>query len=254
MFAVIGKEGTVQDLHLEGIVKEYDYRMVGGICGNNYGTIRNCWVSANVESTHYSAYDADLGGICGWNDSGGKIEYCCMTGNVTNTGGNSGVAGIAGSNDGSISHVTFDGCVFDGSFATTNGTTNCGGYVGWGVYNKPVVTNSLMKPSSVDAGMLIYTFARWYTGNDGIYEPTITNCYYVATSDLPVKQGKQVYASVPANEIYKQQALTDGNYYVPCTVDFWTMYKYTGSDISIAPTVMAADGTVLTADGYGLHH
>ena len=38
MFAVIGKEGTVQDLHLEGIVKEYDYRMVGGICGDNYGT------------------------------------------------------------------------------------------------------------------------------------------------------------------------------------------------------------------------
>ena len=80
-----------------------------------------------------------------------------------------------------------------------------------------------MKPSSVDAGMLINTFARWNTG----YEPTITNCYYVATDNLPANQGKLagVLASDPGDmgslvvnydvlTAYAHGILFDGNYYV----------------------------------------
>ena len=111
LFETIGEKGRVKNLHLEGKIKVGNARMVGGIAGNNYGTIENCWVKADVESDHYSAYDADLGGIVGWNESGGTVKYCCMSGNVKNTGGNSGVGGIAGSNDGTIEHVTFYGTV-----------------------------------------------------------------------------------------------------------------------------------------------
>ena len=112
LFETIGGGGKVTNLHLDGKIKVGNARMVGGIAGNNYGTIENCWVSADVESDHYhSSKDADLGGICGLNESDGKIKYCCMTGNVTNTDGNSGVGGIAGSNDGTIQHVTFYGSV-----------------------------------------------------------------------------------------------------------------------------------------------
>jgi hypothetical protein len=83
--------------------------------------------------------------------------------------------------------ITIDGCLFDGSFATTASTGNCGGFVGWPVYNTPTIKNSLMKPSSVAANMLNNTFARWHS----TYEPTITNCYFVATDNLPIDQGKQ---------------------------------------------------------------
>ena len=77
----------------------------------NYGTISGCWVSADVKSSYYSIiYDADLGGIAGWNYDG-LIEYCCMTGNVVNTGGGSGVGGIAGSNDKDIQECAFYGTV-----------------------------------------------------------------------------------------------------------------------------------------------
>ena len=110
-FYAIAKNSKVKNLHVDGKIKVGNARMVGGIAGDNYGTIENCWVSADVESDHYSTYDADLGGIAGWNESGGKIRYCCMTGNVTNTDGNSGVGGIAGSNDGTIEHVTLYGSV-----------------------------------------------------------------------------------------------------------------------------------------------
>jgi hypothetical protein len=53
-----------------------------------------------------------------------------------------------------------------------------------------------MKPGSVAAGMLNSTFARWYTGNEGIYEPNISHCYYVSTDNLPTDQGtKAVYSA-----------------------------------------------------------
>ena len=118
--------------------------------------------------------------------------------------------------------------MFDGSFATTASTRNCGGFIGWPVYNKPTIKNSLMKPSSVDEGMLNKTFARWHTG----YEPTITNCYFVAAANLPTNQGTQAYAvnDAPANlgnlvqnygivKAYANGILFDGKYYVaPATV------------------------------------
>ena len=65
LFETIDGHGTVENLHVAGSINVGKARMVGGIAGNNLGTITNCWVSANVESSHYSTYDADLGGICG---------------------------------------------------------------------------------------------------------------------------------------------------------------------------------------------
>ena len=94
--------------------------------------------------------------------------------------------GLVAITTGSGNNITIDGCVFDGSFATTSSTNSCGGFVGWTGQNTPAITNSLMKPGCVAAGMLNNTFARWQTG----YEPTITNCYYVATDNLPTDQGK----------------------------------------------------------------
>ena len=108
LFYGIGKRAKVENLHLDCLIKVGNYRLVGGICGENDGTIENCWVSGHIESDHYSTLDADLGGIAGLNDDG-TIKYCCVTANVKNTDKNYGVGGIAGSNDGTIKHVTFYG-------------------------------------------------------------------------------------------------------------------------------------------------
>ena len=112
LFETIGGGGKVTNLHVDTYIKVGNARMVGGIAGNNYGTIENCFVNGHVESDHYhSSKDADLGGIVGLNESGGTVKYCFMSGDVKNTDGNSGVGGIAGSNDGTIEHVTFFGSV-----------------------------------------------------------------------------------------------------------------------------------------------
>ena len=153
------KNAVIKHMHVDGTIYT-SVQKAAGFVGESHGAlnITNCRSSVDIHSS--KSGDGTHGGF---------------------------VATLSGSNN----TILIDGCVFDGSFGTTNSTTNCGGFVGWGVYNKPVVSNSLMKPSSVPTDMIIYTFARWYTGDDGIYEPTITNCYYVATTNLPANQGIQ---------------------------------------------------------------
>ena len=60
LFARIGENGKVQNLHVEGNI-QCGSRLVGGIAGENYGTIENCWVSADINSdwsNSWSSYTA----------------------------------------------------------------------------------------------------------------------------------------------------------------------------------------------------
>jgi hypothetical protein len=215
------KNATIKNLHVDGTIYT-SVQKAAGFVGESHGalTITNCRSSVNIHSS--KSGDGTHGGF---------------------------VATLSGANN----VITIDGCVFDGSFATTASTTNCGGFVGWGVYNKPVVSNSLMKPSSVDAGMLIYTLARWYTGNDGIYEPTITNCYYVAVDNLPTNQGTEAVANASLDvgslvqdygmvKAYEHGIFYNGTYYVdPDMV----------SDFRLLSTATAQDvGKVVCAAGH----
>ena len=187
------KNATIKNLHVDGTIYT-SAKKAAGIVGESHGalTLTGCISSVNINSS--IGNDGTHGGL---------------------------VSTLSGENN----TITIEGCVFDGSFATTNGTINCGGFVGWVTYNKPTITNSLMKPSSVGAGMVANTFSRWHAG----YEPTITNCYYVATTNLPTDQGTEaaVLNITPANpdydygmvKAYKNGIWFDGNFYgTPATV------------------------------------
>ncbi|MDY6250853.1 MAG: hypothetical protein SPL64_07155, partial [Bacteroidaceae bacterium] len=157
------------------------------------------------------------------------LTGCISSVNINSSIGKDGThGGLVSTLSGSGNTIIIEGCVFDGSFATTNGTNNCGGFIGWPVYNTPVIKNSLMIPSSVDAGMPNNTFARWHS----TYVPTITNCYYVATTNLPTDQGTAAVATATATanlgslvedygmvKAYANGILVGGTYYVaPATV------------------------------------
>ena len=108
LFGSIDSYGKVRNLHVAGNIHCKASRLVGGICGENDGTIENCWVSANVSSDwkeSASAYKAKVGGICGENN--GTVQFCCMTGNVKNDDAH--VGGLVGCNDGTLRHCTFYG-------------------------------------------------------------------------------------------------------------------------------------------------
>ena len=201
LFETIAAEGTVKDLHVDGRVKVGNARMVGGIAGNSYGTIENCWVSADVESSHYDiSTDADLGGIVGWNESGATLKYCCMTGNVTNTGGNAGVGGIAGTNKGTIQECTLYGTV-------TVNHSQANEFVGiqkgnlWDQHNNAALQNDVTLNNYLNSfsGNNLYRFAVKYP-----YSVNIANRGFGAV-DFPVpgsRPGKTVrltrtYGSTP---------------------------------------------------------
>ena len=212
------KGAVIKNLHVAGTITT-SAPFAGGIVSESHGalTLYNCRSSVNINST--KSGDGTHGGL---------------------------VSTLSGKDN----NIVIDNCVFDGSFATTNGTNGCGGFVGWGVYNKPTISNSLLMPSSVDANMLGSNFARWYTGDGGKYEPTITNCYYVATDNLPTDQGLQAYKSASESEICKKLTITDQTVYsAACTVSgVEAAYDLDGRTeaVNLTPTVTDPYGTKLS--------
>ena len=212
--------------------------------------IKNLHVDGTIYTTQKKA--AGIVGISHQNLSitGCRSSIAINSSTVTGDDNHDGThGGFVGTLSGENNTVTIDGCVFDGSFATINGTINCGGFIGWVTYNKPTITNSLMAPASVGAGMVANTFSRWHTG----YEPTITNCYYVATDNLPTNQGMEAVANALLDvgslvqdygmvKVYEHGIFYNGTYYVdPDMV----------SDFRLLSTATAQDvGKVVCAAGH----
>ena len=91
LFGSSESDGNIKNV---GVVDSYfkgnDH--VGGVCGNNAGTITNCYNAGNLTAIESSA---TIGGICGYNN-GGTIANCYNTGTVTATGTIASVGGVCG--------------------------------------------------------------------------------------------------------------------------------------------------------------
>ena len=91
LFGSSESDGNIKNV---GVVDSYfkgnDH--VGGVCGNNAGTITNCYNAGNLTAIESSA---TIGGICGYNN-GGTIANCYNTGTVTATGSVASVGGVCG--------------------------------------------------------------------------------------------------------------------------------------------------------------
>ena len=92
LFAYIATDGVVKNLALND-VKISGYEDIGGIAGDNWGTIENCSVSGSVSGSSYY-----VGGIAGYNWS--TISDCSASGSIIGMYGYTG--GIAGGNEGEI--------------------------------------------------------------------------------------------------------------------------------------------------------
>ena len=197
------KNAVMKNLHVGGTI--YTSAMkAAGFVGESHGAliIENCRSSVDINATKNG--DGTHGGF---------------------------VSTLSGANNA----ISIIGCVFDGSFATTNGTTNCGGFVGWPVYNKSTIKNSLMIPTSVAEGMLNNTFSRWHT----TYEPTIQNCYFATTTNLPANQGKQALSVTGDENVTVSVSGIEGN----------TVATYSVSGITAYSGGLACNGTCYYGDG-----
>ena len=146
---------TIQNLHVAGIIytaKQCAAGIVGQVKESPI-TLSNCHSSVDINCNYENP-----GG------HGGLIAYIWP-----------------GLNGNSIT-----GCLFDGSFTTSNNDNHSSGLFGV-AGGTTTVTNCVVMPSNVSAGMLSNTFGY---GSD----ITFTNCYYVPVENLPTTQGTAAHA------------------------------------------------------------
>ena len=94
LFRYLQSGGVVQNVSLEVTIEPPDLQdSLGGLVGNNRGSVRNCTVTGSIQG------ETNIGGIIGVNESSGKIINSTFSGSVT---GEHYVGGIAGQNLGSI--------------------------------------------------------------------------------------------------------------------------------------------------------
>lgn len=121
MGGVVGlNEGRITDCTLSGSMGSATQDYIGGIAGLNVGgrtagTLENCTAGKNCTVTGRTA----VGGIVGFNLSGGRVQNCTGSANVSGTGR---VGGIAGENGGVI--------VLSGAKAGARRVTGSGSGVG----------------------------------------------------------------------------------------------------------------------------
>ena len=105
-------QGTIQNV---GVVDSYfnGGEYVGGMCGQNKGTITNCYYAGSVNGT------SNVGNICGILDSEGIITYCYYLANKDD--GNGGKTSDQFAN-GEVAWLLNGGSVDGTTSATTDGT------------------------------------------------------------------------------------------------------------------------------------
>ena len=150
----LGSGGTLQNLGVKAsYIKGGSY--VGGVCGENQGTVTNCYNSGSVTGVYR------VGGLCGDNYYGTQ-NNCYNTGSVT---GRDMVGGLCGMNGSIVTN-----CYNTGSVAGTNSVGGVCGSNMWGT-----VTNCYNTGSVTGTGN--------YVG--GVCEDTrfsgVNNCYYIDT-------------------------------------------------------------------------
>lgn len=95
LFGILQENASVQNLHVSGVLTPSgEQTEVGGICGENYGTIQDSSFEGLI------AGEKNIGGIAGMNGLTGKIQSCIVQGKVT---GEKRTGGIAGYNLGTVS-------------------------------------------------------------------------------------------------------------------------------------------------------
>lgn len=194
LFGSSESDGNIKNV---GVVDSYfkgnDH--VGGVCGNNAGTITNCYNAGNLTAIESSA---TIGGICGYNN-GGTVTNCYNTGTVTATGSAASVGGVCGCSIELISN-----CYNIGTVTAASSDADISGICG---YNFGPVKNCYYLADTEDenggkttaqfvSGEVAYLLSQGCTVGEGEDAVTYSGSVWsqnLATENYPVLNGKTVY-------------------------------------------------------------
>ena len=194
LFGSSESDGNIKNV---GVVDSYfkgnDH--VGGVCGNNAGTITNCYNAGNLTAIESSA---TIGGICGYNN-GGTVTNCYNTGTVTATGPVASVGGVCGCSIELISN-----CYNIGTVTATSSGADISGICG---YNFGPIKNCYYLADTEDenggkttaqfaSGEVAYLLSQGCTVGEGEDAVTYSGSVWgqnLATENYPLLNGKTVY-------------------------------------------------------------
>ena len=207
LFGCIEANGKISNV---GVLDSYFQfsEFGGGVCGVNYGTVRDCKNTGSVRGL------AAIGGVCGLNEKGGIIENSFNEGTVSGTGDNvQQVGGVCGYNNGTIkscyntasvsgqnsvggvcglnSRGIITNCFNEG---TVSGQTFVGGVCGngCGVTTTNCFNGGIVSGQSHVSGVC---------GYDYNYDGTLTNCYYLSDTAKGGINGKDVSGKAEGKSI-----------------------------------------------------
>ena len=236
LIGCLGSGGKVQNVTLTNISVS-GANCVGGIAGQNYGTVENCSVNGTVTGKGFT----DTGGIAGSNY--GTISGCSAEGTVT---GSVNVGGIAG---GSYLGVIIDGCH---STAAVSGISSVGGVVG-------NLGNNSFLMACYSTGNVTATITYGYAHVGGVVgingQGTVTACYH-ATGEITSLGEGRIGGIVGENYIgtvaacYWENNLSSGTGSNNGRDD---THKVGGTDVTWQ-TAVAAMNTALQSAGSGWHY
>ena len=207
LFGYIGAKGKISDV---GVLDSYFQfsALGGGVCGVNYGTVRDCKNTGSVRGI------STIGGVCGLNEKGGIIENSFNEGTVSGTGDNAQqVGGVSGYNNGTIKScyntASVSGkesvggvCGFNSVGTTTNcfnegtvsGKNIVGGVCGNGC---GVATTNCFNEGTVSG----QSHVGGVCGYDYYYDGALTNCYYLSDTATGGINGKDVSGKAEGKSI-----------------------------------------------------
>lgn len=180
--------GVISNSSMNGSVSGLD--KIGGIAGNNGGTIEQSYTSGSITGT-----STEIGGISGYNT--GTIRRVYSSGNVTGSSSNSFVGGLVGNNYrgviqqgyvsgtikgnsyvGGITGRNYSGSLADVSFIgtlTSTTKTSVGGLIGEGYSTGGSITNGYVLgkitngEAIIGSGTVTASNTYWISETTGIY-------------------------------------------------------------------------------------
>ena len=245
LFGSSESDGNIKNV---GVVDSYfkgnDH--VGGVCGNNAGTITNCYNAGNLTAIESSA---TIGGICGYNN-GGTVTNCYNTGTVTATGSAASVGGVCGC---SIELIL--NCYNIGTVTATGSDANISGICG---YNFGPIKNCYYLADTEDenggktaaqfaSGEIAYLLSQGCSTGEGDNTVTYDGSIWgqtIGTDTYPTLGGAKVYK----NAIYEG---CEGKPGEPVSCEYSNTEKNTYGDHPDADNDGKCDDCGVIIDGIG---
>ena len=201
LFGSSESDGNIKNV---GVVDSYfkGNDSVGGVCGNNAGTITNCYNTGNLTAIDPTAA---IGGICGINDNGGTIANCYNTGTVTATGSTASVGGVCGYSIAPISN-----CYNIGTVTATSSGADISSICG---FNCGPITNCYYLADTEDenggktaaqfaSGEIAYLLSQGCSTGEGDNTVTYDGSIWgqtIGTDTYPTLGGAKVYKNATYN-------------------------------------------------------